>query len=230
MSRKELTWYQKAFIKTSRALASVSIGYYVTFDEELIRQHGIAGFLKWGKATQDAYDEIEKVLGAERAHLVAGFASFFNGCDYCAWGHIFAANLIFFERTSRLLPLDEQEVHDLMRKGDSSVFRELEARLSSEFPEELRLLKRQHELRQAPPSGAATEEDRVLLKSIGLFEWVNECSITVNAPAPPMDPIARKKKLLAAYAEARRPGREAREAAKAAAKAATPVADPPSRS
>ncbi|MBL8915138.1 MAG: hypothetical protein JNM17_30820 [Archangium sp.] len=221
MSRRELTWYQKAFIKTSRALAGMSIGYYVTFDEELVRQRGIAGFLKWGKATQAAYDDIERVLGGERAHLVAAFASFFNGCDYCAWGHLFATNLLFFERTTRLFPIDEQEVHDLMRKGDSAVLTELAGLLKAEFPEELRLLMRQQELRSGGAATPATEEDRVLLKSIGLFEWVNECSITVNAPAPPMDPIARKKKLLEAYAAARKPGRDAREAAKPARKPAT---------
>lgn len=221
MSRRELTWYQKAFIKTSRALAGVSIGYYVSFDEELVRQRGIAGFLKWGQATQAAYEDIEKVLGGERAHIVAAFASFFNGCDYCAWGHLFATNLLFFERTTRLFPIDEQEVHDLMRKGDSQVIAELEARLKAEFPEELRLLKRQQELRLSSSATPATEEDRVLIKSIGLFEWVNECSITVNAPAPPMDPIARKKKLLAAYAEARAPQRAKREASKAVPAPAT---------
>lgn len=220
MSRRELTWYERAFIKTTRLLAGASIGYYVTFDEELVRQHGIRGFLKWGESTQAAFNEIEKAMGPEKAHFAAAFASFFNGCDYCAWGHVFALNLIYFERTQKLYPLDETEIHDLMRKGDSQVLTELEQTLV-EFPEHARLVRRQYELRSLAPDVPANDEDRLLLKSIGLFEWVNECSIVVNAPAPPMDPIARKKKLLAAYEQARAPGRAEREKAAKAAEAST---------
>jgi hypothetical protein len=216
MSR-ELTWFERAFVKTSRALADLSIGYHVTFDEELIRQHGISGFLKWGRTTEAAYAEIEKALGPEKAHLVAAFASFFNGCDYCAWGHLFATNLFYFERTGTLHPIDEQEVHGMMGLGDTAVLAELSKRLTGDFADDLRLVLRQYELRDGASSGAASDEDRLLLKSIGLFEWVNECSITVNAPAPPMDRIARKKALLAAYEAARRPSRAAREKAKVAA-------------
>lgn len=216
VSRKELTWYQKAFIKTSRVFAGMSIGYYVDFDEELVRQHGIKGLITWGKSTRDAFDEIVASLGVERAHLVAAFASFFNGCDYCSWGHIFALNLLYLERTGKLYPLDETEVLDLMKQGDTLVFEELRARLSGnpEYAEDLRLLERQHALRTLS-EGPASDEDRILMRSITLFEWVNECSIVVNAPAPPMDPIAKKKALLARYAALRAPQRAEQEKQKA---------------
>lgn len=215
MSRKELTWYEKAFIKTTRALAGVSIGYYVNFDEELVRQHGITGFLKWGRTTQAMFEEITAKLGTEEAHLVAAFASFFNGCDYCSWGHLFALNLLHLERTGKLYPIDEVEVLELMRTGDTAVMQELERRLAPEFPEHLRLLLRQHQLRTLE-SGPVSEEDRVLVRSITLFEWVNECSIVVNAPAPPMDRIAKKKALLARYEALRAPLRAEREKQKGA--------------
>ena len=220
MSRKELTWYQKAFIKSMRALAGVSIGYYVNFDEELVRQHGIAGFMKWGQATQAAFEEITEKLGVEQAHLVAAFASFFNGCDYCSWGHLFALNLLLLERTGKVYPIDEVEVLDLMRLGDNAVMDELKRRLAAEHPEHLRLLVRQHELRTLE-GGPVSEEDRILVRSIALFEWVNECSIVVNAPAPPMDPIAKKKALLARYEAMRAPQRAERE--KAAAQQLAPA-------
>ena len=219
MSRRELSWYEKAFLKSARVLAGWHIGYSVNFDEELLRQHGISGLIKWGRATQAAFDHIATKLGLEEAHLVAAFASFFNGCDYCSWGHLFALNLIYLERTGKLYPVDEEEVLELMRRGDSAVFEELRLRLG-EHPEHLRLLLRQQELRTLE-GGPVSEEDKIIVSSITLFEWVNECSIVVNAPAPPMDPIAKKKALLARYEALRAPQRAERARAKVAQATAT---------
>ncbi|MDP1823195.1 MAG: hypothetical protein Q8L48_08140 [Archangium sp.] len=215
MSRRELSWYEKVFLKTARAFAGMNVGYYVDFDEELLRQHGISGLIKWGRAAQASFEVIAKTLGNEEAHLVAAFASFFNGCDYCSWGHLFALNLLHLERTGKLYPIDEVEVLELMRRGDTAVLQELERRLKADYPEHLRLLLRQHELRTLE-SGPVSEEDRALVRSITLFEWVNECSIVVNAPAPPMDRIARKKDLIARYEALRSPLRAESEKQKAA--------------
>lgn len=212
--RRELTWLQRLFIRVTRWLADQSIGYYIDFDEELVRQHGIIGFFKWSKSTAAATNALEQGFGSERMHLVAGFASFFNGCDYCAWGHLFALNLEYFKRTGQLYPIDEVEVLELMQRGDASVMEELERRLAGE-PDHLRLIKRQAVVRDAPPGMALNDEDKLLVKSVALFEWINECSIVVNAPAPPMGRIARQKDLIARYREARAPGRAQRDAAKA---------------
>ena len=212
--RRELTWYQRAFISLIRWLAGLSIGYYIDFDEELVRQHGILGFFKWSKSTAAATNALEQGFGPERMHLVAGFASFFNGCDYCAWGHLFALNLEYLKRTGQLYAIDETEVLELMQRGDSSVMEELERRLAHE-PEHLRLIKRQAALRNAPPGSPLSAEDTLLLKSIALFEWINECSIVVNAPAPPMGRMAKQKALIERYRQLRAPGRAEREAKKA---------------
>jgi hypothetical protein len=132
--------------------------------------------------------------------VVAAFSSFFNGCDYCTWGHLYAINLLHYEKTGALYPVDEQESLVLMQKGDTAVVAELERRLSA-FPDHVRLVKRVLELRSGTPE--ATEEDKHLKLAEGLFEWINECSITVAAPAPPLGVIARKKGLIARYRSAR---------------------------
>ncbi|MFO0600819.1 MAG: hypothetical protein U0228_36250 [Myxococcaceae bacterium] len=210
MSGRELTFVEKTFLKVARSSAGFVVGYNVAFDEELLKQHGISGLIKWGRMMMATFEEIEKQFGTRKAHVLAAFSSFFNGCDYCAWGHLFATGLVHFEATGKLFPIDEVETHDLMRLGDNTVLAELEKRLGGEFADDLRLIKRQYEIRYTPGFKAENEEDRLILKSIGLFEWVNECSITVSAPAPPMSRLAQKTKLLEAYAAARQPERAAR--------------------
>ncbi len=200
MSQRALTWFERAFIKTTRAFADLQLGYHIDFDEELVRQHGIKGFLRWGKKLAALEAKLYAYFGEEHMHFVAAFAAFFNGCDYCVWGHLYAINLLHFEKTGQLYPIDEHESLALMRKGDSQVLAELQVRLAG-FPEHLRLLKRLVELRDGAAS--ESEEDRHLEQVNGLLVWINECSITVEAPAPPLGSIAKKKQLLARYLEAR---------------------------
>ncbi|MFZ5441688.1 MAG: hypothetical protein ACOZQL_16925 [Myxococcota bacterium] len=207
MSRRELTWFERAFIKSSRAFADFDLGYHIDFDEELIRQHGIAGFMKWGRKLWALETKLTAFFGEENMHFVAAFSSFFNGCDYCTWGHLFAVNLVHLEKTGRLYPIDERESLVLMQQGDTAVVAELERRLA-EHPEHVRLLKRMLELRDGAP--AQGDEDHHLGLARGLFEWINECSITVEAPAPPLGSIAKKKDLIARYQAARAPLRAQR--------------------
>lgn len=200
MSQRPLTWFERAFIKTTRAFADMQLGYHIDFDEELVRQHGVAGFMKWGRKLAALEAKLYAFFGEEHMHFVAAFSSFFNGCDYCVWGHLYAINLLHFEKTGKLYPVDERESLALMRKGDSQVIAELQTRLA-EFPEHLRLLSRLVALRNGAPR--ETEEDRQLDQVEGLFVWINECSITVEAPAPPLGSIARKKQLIERYLAAR---------------------------
>ncbi len=221
---RPLTWYERLFLAIARPLSEVSTGYSVSFDEEIVRQHGLKGLMRFGRATSEAFNAMQKTFGVETSNLLAGFSSFFNGCEYCAWGHIYALALLYFERTGKLYPIDETETRELMMRPDTEVLAELKQRLEAVEPEHARLLLRQYELRkmEGPITG---DEDRLLVRSIALYEWVNECSIVSEAPAPPMNPIAKKKDLMAKYNEARGPERAARAArAQAAAAAATNAA------
>jgi len=220
MSR-QLTWYERAFIKAERSIGEVTHGFFIAFDEELIRQHGLVGFARWSRATLKAQNELIAHFGETKFHLLAGFASLWNGCDYCAYGHMLALNLCVFRETGALFPIDEAEVHDLLRLRDHELQAALEARLGGSHPDFFALVKRQLEVRVAE-GPLKSDEDRLLLKSIALYEWVNECSITVDAPAPPLGPIARDRKLRARYAEARAEARKAKAAAPAPAAPVSP--------
>lgn len=218
---RRLTWYERLFLAIARPLSEASTGYSVSFDEEIVRQHGLAGLYRFGRATSQTFTELQAKFGVEAANLLGGFSSFFNGCEYCAWGHIYALALLYFERTGKLYPIDETETRELMMRPDSEVLAELKRRLEAVEPEHARLLLRQYELRKAegPITG---DEDKLLVRSIALYEWVNECSIISEAPAPPMNPIAKKKDLMAKYNELRAPERAER-AARQAAKVAAPT-------
>ncbi|MEW6435047.1 MAG: hypothetical protein AB1730_26400 [Myxococcota bacterium] len=213
MSR-ELTWAERAFIRVERSLGEVTHGYFITFDEELIRQHGLMGFFRWARATLRAQNELIAAFGETKFHLLAGFASLWNGCDYCAYGHVLALNLCVFKETGQLFPIDEAEVHELLRLRDHELQATLEARLGASHPELFALVKRQLEVRVAE-GPLQSDEDRLILKSIALYEWVNECSITVDAPAPPLGPIAKDRELRARYAAARAEARTSKVAAPA---------------
>lgn len=220
MSR-ELTWAERAFIKVERSLGELTHGFYIAFDEELVRQHGLLGFARWSRATLKAQNELIAHFGETKFHLLAGFASLWNGCDYCAYGHMLALNLCTLRETGALFPVDEADVHDLLRLRDAELQTTLEARIGSSHPDFFALVKRQLEVRVAE-GPLQSDEDKLLLKSIALYEWVNECSITVDAPAPPLGPIARDHALRARYAELRKEARKAKAAAPAPSEPVTP--------
>lgn len=220
MNARPLTFGQRTFLGVIQKLSEMSEGYSVGFVEELIRQHGIGGFFKWAKATSGLWNELVKRYGEKDAHAVAAFASLWNGCDYCAYGHVLAYNLEEFEQSGALFPLDEAEIPALLRMRDGEILETARNSFQSGGKQALwRLLERQHALKNgAPPSD---DEDRALLKAAALYEWVNECSIVVDGPAPPLGRIAKKKELRTRYEEARRADRAAKGAAKPAAQLAS---------
>jgi hypothetical protein len=211
-----LSFGERMFVKMLNGFSRMTEGYYFAFAEELVRQHGVKGMMKWGGATAAATKAILEYFGHEDGHLMAAFASFWNGCDYCAYGHVLAHNLHYFEHTGKLFPLDEEEVLPLMRTRDTDVMNELRRRFAApEFARKLQLLERKNQLR-LEEGPADQPDDKMLLRCIALYEWINECSIVAEAPAPPLGPIAKKRDLHQRYLEARKPERAARAAAKAA--------------
>lgn len=210
MSRA-LTALERAFIAVERKLALLSRGYYITFDEELVRQRGIAGFFRWGAQTERVVNELIATFGETRFHLIAAFASLWNGCDYCAYGHILALNLCLYRDTERLFDIDEEEVHAMLRMRDTELLAFLETRIGRSHPDFVALVRRQHALRAA--DGPLQGEDKALVKSIALYEWINECSITVDAPAPPLGPVSKELELRKRYDAARAEKRAAQQPA-----------------
>jgi hypothetical protein len=179
-------------------------GYSVDFTGELVRQYGVRGVLRFGQQANSAWKRLVNDFGEEDAHLLAAFSSLWNGCLYCAEGHLLAHNLHVFHDGQRLFPLDEHELRELVRLRDAEILDLLRARLGA-HAKKLALVLRQHALKNAveAPSPPEPALDVRLRHAITLYDWINECSIMTEAEPPPLGPIAKNKALLASYRQAR---------------------------
>lgn len=216
---RKLTLPQRVFLRMLQGMLRLTYGSEIAFAEELVGYHGIFGYIAYARATYPIWFQLADFFTERDANLVASFASFWNGCDYCAYGHLYAYNLMYFQETGQLFPVDEQEVLELLSLRDTQIIETLKGRLAA--PEHARareFLERQYELKLGK-AVATTKTDEMLNKSLAYYDWVNECSIMSDAPAPPLGTVGRNKALMKRYAEARSPER-ARRAAESAARAA----------
>ncbi|MBF5045370.1 hypothetical protein FGE12_23395 [Aggregicoccus sp. 17bor-14] len=193
----------RALLLAMRKLARLTEGYEVDFLEEALRSFGPRGFLQWVRESARVWEQMVARWGERDAHLLAAGASLWNGCAYCASGHLLAFNLHAFEAGLGLCGLDEAELPALLARTDAQVLAELERRFSHpSFAPALALVRRQYAL-HAGMEALQHEDDALLRRTAALYAWVNECSITVEPPAPPLGRIARKRPLREHYARAR---------------------------
>lgn len=202
MSR-DLSLGERVFVSAMNGLSLVSRGFVAGFTAELVRQHGVGGFFKFAGKTEGLWNQMVARFGERDAHLLASLASFWNGCDYCAYGHMLAFNLHVFHDSHELFPISEQEIPRLLRERDADVMARLRVAFGGpRFARQLELLERQFALKMGTAS-PSTDEDRAITQANALYEWVNECSIVVEAPAPPLGKIAKHKSLQREYVAAR---------------------------
>ncbi|MCP4502676.1 MAG: hypothetical protein GY822_22245 [Deltaproteobacteria bacterium] len=202
-ARPPLSFSERAFIKALIPLSNFSEGFWIDFGEEIVRTHGITGFFKWAKLTDDIRRELEADVGVMHHHLLGAFSSLLNGCDYCGFGNLYAFNLLWLKKHDELFPIAEFESRRLLRMSYDEFRAEIESALASEkYQKEREMLLRQFDLKlhRAKPEG---KDDEVLLLSLRLYDFINECSIVTNAPAPPLGKVAKDKKLRKAYRETR---------------------------
>jgi hypothetical protein len=60
----------------------------------------------WFVRNMPQYERTLKVFGPVRTHLMAVVISLYNGCRYCAYGHGYALELVYFRDRDRLFPVD----------------------------------------------------------------------------------------------------------------------------
>lgn len=90
----------------------------------------------------------------------------------------------------------------MQRLPDAEVLRFVELRLGPAYSEEFRLIHRQYELKTGRAK-ATTEEDQMLVRAIGIYDWITECSIVIQQPGLAFTPLGRRKKLVTEYQAAR---------------------------
>jgi hypothetical protein len=200
MSQRPLTLAERCLLRLMDAVGPRTTGYTVVFMEEVLRQQGILGCVRWSRLALRTFKVLERHYGKRDVYLVAGLASFWNGCTYCSYGELYAFNLEWFKEKGTLFPISEQDMVDLQSLPDDKGVATLRARLAGpEFADQLRIV---DELFAARQRTDLPEDDPRAL-ALHLYDFVNECSILYEAPAPPLSAIAKKRKLIGRYNAAR---------------------------
>lgn len=184
-------------------------GYAVAFTQELVRQYRLRELLRVSRAVQGTWRRMQGALGEQDAHLVAAFGSLWNGCHYCAKGHLLAHNILVFEQTGRLFPLDERALQGLLNMRDSEIVAIVRRLLASEHERKRGLLERQFVLKFSTPDRVMAQPgdprvDAVLAMANALYDFMNDCSIVAeDADPPPLGPVAKDTELVQRYLVAR---------------------------
>lgn len=216
MSPRKLNLIERAFLGALRFVSEPTEGYWAIFMEEVVRTYGLSGFFKWAQGSVKAQKALFEHFGEKDTHLFSAMASAWNGCDYCAYGHLLAYNLLEYSEKQKLFPIDEREMPELLRMRDEQILTLLRDRLKDpEYQKTLARLERQYQLRVGKAQGE-NPDDRFLNMANALYEWVNECSIVFDAPAPPLGRVAKQRSLRARYESARAAARDSNGAAPAA--------------
>jgi hypothetical protein len=205
MLSRELSRSERLFLVAMQKLSTKMEGFSVLFADELVRQYGITGFLRWVVRMKGLWKELTTHFGERDAHLLTAFATMWNGCGYCAEGHLLAYNLVHFNETGELSPLDEKEIQPLMRKRGDEIVRLLRERLTGpRWAKTLALILRQRDLLLDPTLGGGPD-DEMLRRAQAMYEWTNDCSVVADGKvAPAMGRIAKIPELRARYEAARR--------------------------
>ena len=191
-----LSMRERAVSRIGGFFTRISQGYWLAFLEELIRTFGVEGLQQIGEQNEEILAALGERWDAETAQLVVGMGALWNGCSYCGAGHIYAANLLHFQRTGDLLPFDERDVPRLQQWTDSAILEELLARFSGPLDAVGALVRRQFDLKI---NGAEPEDDAdaLLLRACAAWDIVNECSIVIDLDeVPPLNPAMAKNRAL----------------------------------
>lgn len=201
--QRPLTFAERTFLRTMTFMGSTTSGLAPAFLEEVLRQQGIFGFFRWSKIALQTFIRLSKHFGDRDVYFVAALASFWNGCTYCSYGEMFSFNLIWFKASGTLFPITEQDMFDLQSMPDDKGVQLLRERLSSpKYAPQLRILDELYAARQRADLPASDP----YAQALHLYDFVNECSILYEAPAPPLSLMARERKLIERYQTARAAG------------------------
>lgn len=193
---------------TERVVAQVAgwggrmaMGVEFPFMEQMLSTYGMRGVGgPVGRALTAVLSEVEAQFGDWEGQILVSVAAIGNGCGFCGPGHLYAANLLYFEAYGAVLPLDEQDVDRMIRSSDQAIEDWMSAALNSAgLPEAAALVARVFALRQgAPPQDAA---DARLLRLLAAWTLINECSLQVDpGPIQAIHPrMSRARRLQRAY-------------------------------
>jgi hypothetical protein len=182
-------------------------GYSVPFLPNILSTFGFTGLSKLFPMLQEAEAALIERFGKTLGHLLSACSTMGNGCTFCLYGHLYAANLFHFEEHGTVGPLAETEAAQLTALTDLDLQTYLRTQLSdSPWAEVLPMIERIAEIRAGSPSTDDTEA--YLRQTILAWSLINECSLQSPSDiAPPFNPqLAWNRRLQRAYRQAREQG------------------------
>lgn len=207
MTRRKLSLGQRAFVAVWERMVAMSVGSPNPLMKEVVLTYGVREYLKRVKMMYEVLTLLEKRWGPLEAQIIIAFAGLWSGCRWCSVGHVYAANLELYKRDGELLPIDEREVAEIQLKTDKEVLELMHERFSAERWDAMRALLHQQYMLRAGQVEEETRDDQLLQMANYMWEWFNECSITVMdmdpTTIPPQSFLGKDKPLIVRYHEAR---------------------------
>ncbi len=194
----------RAMVELANFIGRRTEGYAAPFLTEVLHQHGIVDGMSQLTKLAALMSTAETQLGERDAHLLIGFASLFNACEFCSVGHVYAAALAEFDETGEVYPISEADVRRWLDKRDSEVLAEAEALLAPKrYDDSRRWMRRLYELKAGDDPADAT--DHLLARLVAAYDWLNFCSVNADdeEQVPPLSKRAKDKKLIERYRRAR---------------------------
>lgn len=93
-------------IRGLEALCRMMWGFPPTIITLVVDAMGPMRAIGWFAAHMPRFLTSRVVLGPVRVHLACIVVSLRNGCAYCAYGHVYALELLYLRQHGRLFPLD----------------------------------------------------------------------------------------------------------------------------
>jgi hypothetical protein len=99
-------------VRGLEALCRVMWGFPPTIITLIVDHMGPMRAIGWFGTHMPRFLASRVVLGPVRVHLACIVVSLRNGCGYCAYGHVYALELLYLRQHGRLFPLDAKALDE----------------------------------------------------------------------------------------------------------------------
>jgi hypothetical protein len=99
-------------VRGLEALCRMMWGFPPTIITLIVDHMGPMRAIGWFGTHMPRFLTSRVVLGPVRVHLACIVVSLRNGCGYCAYGHVYALELLYLRQHGRLFPLDAKALDE----------------------------------------------------------------------------------------------------------------------
>ncbi|MGQ0777262.1 MAG: hypothetical protein ACT4NY_23085 [Pseudonocardiales bacterium] len=186
----------RVVVRLLHQLGIVLWGFPPRLMPALVQCLGTLGVLYWFARNMPRYERTRRIFGPLRTHLLSTTVSLINGCEYCAFGHAYALDLIYLRDHGRLFPLTVDGILQLRRRDPAVIRDRLAAALAKAgLPDEEQWLDRLLGVASGQTRPVSSDDAR-LAHLVAMFGVLNECGIACQiAPDEAHDPVNKDAQL-----------------------------------